>query len=91
MCLSVSVCVCLLGYFYVDNVGLHGASVLRLDQPCRRRVIKGDEFNKTAPAPQASVAPAPAAGENGALPAGEPPTPQTSDSAEAGAGDRAPC
>ena len=39
----------MLGYFYCDIVGLEGASVLRSDQPCKRRVIKGDEFNKAAP------------------------------------------
>ena len=57
-------------------MGFEGASALRLDQPCRRRVGKGDasEFNKAAPAPPAPAAPAPAAGENGARPADEPPT-----------------
>ena len=49
----------MLGYFYGDIVGLEGASGLRSDQPCRRRVGKGDEFNKTAPAPPAPAAPAP--------------------------------
>ena len=58
----------MLGYVYGDIVGFEGASVLRSDQPCRRRIIKGDEFNKTAPAPPASAAPAPAAGENGTRP-----------------------
>ena len=81
----------MLGYFYGDIVGLEGASGLRLDQPCRRRVSKGDEFNKAAPAPPAPAAPAPAAGENGARPADEPPTPPSSEGAEAGAGDPAPC
>ena len=65
----------MLGYFYGDIVGSEDASVLRFDQPCRRPFIKGDEFNKTAQAPQASAAPAPAAGENGASPTDEPPTP----------------
>ena len=41
----------MLGYVYCNIVGFKGASVLRSDQPCRRRVIKGDEFIKTAPAP----------------------------------------
>ena len=83
----------MLGYVYGDIVGLEGASVLRSDQPCRRRVIKGDEFIKIAPAPPASAAPAPAAGENGARPAEEPPTPpgSLSEGAEAVAGDPAPC
>ena len=81
----------MLGYFYGDIVGLEGASVLRSDQPCRRRIIKGDEFNKTAPAPPASAAPAPAAGENGARPADEPPTPPASKGGKAFAGDPAPC
>ena len=49
----------MLGYFYGDIVGLEGASGLRSDQPCRRRVGKGDEFNKTAPAPPAPTAPEP--------------------------------
>ena len=80
-----------LGYVYGDIVGLEGVSVLRSDQPCRRRAIKGDEFIKTAPAPPASAAPAPAAGENGARPAEEPSTPPASEGAEAGAGDPAPC
>ena len=77
----------MLGYFYGDIVGLEGASGLRSDQPCRRRVIKGDEFNKTAPALTASAAPAPAAGEN----TEEPHTPPAGEGAEAGAGDPAPC
>ena len=64
----------MLGYFYGDIVGLEVASGLRSDQPCRRRVGNGDEFNKAAPAPSAPAAPAPAAGENGARPADEPPT-----------------
>ena len=81
----------MLGYVYGDIVGFEGASVLRSDQPCRRRVIKGDEFIKTAPAPPASAAPAPAAGENGARPAEEPPTPPGGEGAEAVAGDPAPC
>ena len=62
----------MLGYFYGDIVGLEGASGLRSDQPCRRRVSKGDEFNKAASAPPAPppapAAPAPTAGENGARP-----------------------
>ena len=33
------------GYFHGNIVGLEEASVLRSDQPCRRRVINGDEFN----------------------------------------------
>ena len=53
----------------------------------RRRVSKGDEFNKAAPAPQAPAAPAPAAGENGARPVDEPPTPPAGEGAEAGAGN----
>ena len=74
---------------------------MQLGQGKRRRVIKGDEFNKTALAPPASVAPAPAAGKNGARPADEPPTPPAGEGAEAGAacvcvcvcgaGDPAPC
>ena len=73
-------------------VGFEGASALRLDQPCRRRVGKGDasEFNKAAPAPPAPAAPAPAAGENGARPADEPPAPPAGEGAEAGAGYPAP-
>ena len=81
----------MLGYFYGDIVGLEGASGLRSDHPCRRRVSKGDEFNKAAQAPQAPAAPAPAAEENGASPADEPPTPPASEGAEAGACDPAPC
>ena len=80
----------MLGYSYGDIVGLEGVSGLRSDQPCRRRVSKGDEFNKAAPAPpapsQAPAAPAPAAGENAARPADEPPTPPASADAKAGAG-----
>ena len=53
----------MLGYFYGDIVGLEGASVLRSDQPCRRRVIEGGAFNKTALAPPASASPVPAAGD----------------------------
>ena len=79
----------MLGYFYDDTMGLEGASGLRLDQPCRRHVSKGDEFNKTAQSSPAPAAPAPAAGENGARPANEPPTPQDCEGAEAGA-DPAP-
>ena len=37
----------MLGYVYGDIVGLEGASLLRSDQPCRRRFIKGDEFINT--------------------------------------------
>ena len=48
----------MLGYFYGNKVGLEGASVLRTDQPCRRRIRNGDEFNKTALALQATAAPA---------------------------------
>ena len=82
----------MLGYVYSAYIlGLEGASVLRSDQPCTRRVIKGDEFNKTAPEPLASAAPAPSAGENGARPAEEPPTPLASEGAKAGACDPAPC
>ena len=81
----------MLGYFYGDIMGLEGASGLRSDQPCRRRVIKGDEFNKTALAPPASAAPVPAAGKNGARPADEPPTPPAGVCAEAGATDPGPC
>ena len=81
----------MLGYIYGDIVGLEGASVLRSDQPCRRSVIKGDKFIKTAPAPPASAGPAQAAGENGARPAEEPPTPLAGEGAEAGASDPAPC
>ena len=84
----------MLGYFYSNIVGLEGASGLRSDQPCRRRVSKGDEFNKAAPAPPASppapAASAQAASENGARPANEPPTPPASEGAEAGAGNPAP-
>ena len=87
----------MLGYFYGDIVGLEGASGLRSDQPCRRRVSKGYEFNKAALEPPAPAAPAPAAPaqaaeENGARPAEEPPTPPAgaSASAEAEACDPAP-
>ena len=56
-----------------------GASGLRSDQPGRRCVGKGYEFNKAAPAPQAPppapAAPALATGENDARPVDEPPTP----------------
>ena len=57
----------MLGFFYGNIVGLEGTSGLSSDQPCRRRVsnLKGDEFNKAAPAPPpplpAPAAPAPAA------------------------------
>ena len=74
----------MLGYFFGDIVGLEGASGLRLDQPCRRLVSKGDEFNKAAPAPQAPAAPAPAAGEIGASPADKPPTLPAGEGAEVG-------
>ena len=81
----------MLGYFYGDIVGLEGdASGLRSDQPCRRRVGKGDEFNKAALAQQALAAPAPAAGENGARPADKLPTPPAGEGDEAGAGYPAP-
>ena len=68
----------MLGYFHGDTMGLEGASWLRSDQlgtVGRRRVSKGDEFNKAVPAPPAPAAPASlaAAGENGASPADEPP------------------
>ena len=49
----------MLGYFYGDIVGLEGESGLRSDQPGRRRVSKGDDFKKAAPAPAAPAAPAP--------------------------------
>ena len=76
----------MLGYFYSYIVGLEGASELRSDQPCRRCVSKGDEFNKAAPAPPAPLpapaAPASAAGENGAPPpVDEHPTPQAGEGA----------
>ena len=77
----------MLGSFYGDIV--EGASGLRSDQPCRRSVGKGDKFNKAVPALQASVAPAPATGENGARPADEP-TPTACEGAEDGAGYPAP-
>ena len=80
----------MLGYFYGDIVGLEVASGLRSDHPCRRRVGNGDEFNKAAPAPSAPAAPAPAAGENGARPADEPPSTQAGEGSEDGAGDPAP-
>ena len=68
---------------------MEGASGLRSDQPGRRRVGKGDEFNNAA---GPSAAPAPVAAENGDSdrPADEPPTPPASEGAEAGAGDPAP-
>ena len=84
----------MLGFFYGDIMGLEGASGLCFDQPCRRRVGKGDEFNKAVQAPpvppRAPAAPAPAAGENGASPSDEPPTLPGGEGAEAGAGDPAP-
>ena len=43
----------MLCYLYGDIVGFEVASGLRSDQPCRRHVGKGDEFNKAAPAQQA--------------------------------------
>ena len=69
-------------------MGVEGASGLRLDQPCRRLVIKGNEVNKASLVLASS---APEAGENGACPADEPPTPPSSEGAEAGAGDPVPC
>ena len=54
------------------------------------RVCKEDEFNKTAPAPQAPAAPAPAAGKNGARAADELPTPPAGEGAKAGACNPAP-
>ena len=66
-------------------MGLEGASGLLSDQPCRRRVSKGDEFNKAAPAQQA-----PAAGKKGACPADKPPMPPAGEGAEAGAGNPTP-
>ena len=81
-------------HFYGDIVGFEGESELRSDQPCRRRVSKGDELNKAAPAPPAPppapAAPAPAVGENGVRPTDEPRTPPAGEGAEAGAGDPAP-
>ena len=47
---------------------MEGASGLRSDQPCRRRVSKGEELNKAASAQLAPAAPASAAKENGASP-----------------------
>ena len=79
----------MLAYFYGDFVGLEGAAGLRSDQPCRRRVSKGDEF-KAVPAPPAPAASRPAAGKNGARPADEPPAAPPCQGAEAGAGDSAP-
>ena len=38
----------MLGFFYGDIVGLEGASGLRSDQPGRRRVGTGDQFNNAA-------------------------------------------
>ena len=81
----------MLGYFYGDIVGLDSASGLRLEQHGRRRVGKGDEFNKAGQAQPAPASPARAAGENGASPADEPPTPPSCEGAEAGAGDPVPC
>ena len=52
-------CTCL--HFY-------GASGLCSDQPSRRRVSKGDEFNKAAPAPAAPAAPAPSSRGEWCLP-----------------------
>ena len=76
-------------------MGFEGESELRSDQPCRRRVSKGDELNKAAPAPPAPppapAAPAPAVGENGVRPTDEPRTPPAGEGAEAGAGDPALC
>ena len=63
----------MLGYFYGDIVGFEGSCVLRSDQPCRKRVIKGDEFNRMR-RPGVSRSCAKAAGENGASVADEPPT-----------------
>ena len=80
----------MLGYYNGDIVGLEGASGLRSDQPGRRRVGKGDEFNKAAPALPAQAAPAPAAGKNGARPADELPTPPAGEGAEAGPCNPAP-
>ena len=80
----------MLGCFYGDIVGLEDGSGLRLDQPCRMRVSKGDEFNKAEPAPPAPGTPAPAARKNGARPADEPPTPPAGEGAEAGDCDPAP-
>ena len=85
----------MLGHFYGNIVGLESASGLCLDQPCRRCVSQGNEFNKAAQAPQAPpqapAAPAPAARENGASPVDEPPTSLACEGAEAGDGDPAPC
>ena len=79
----------MLGFFYGCIVGLEGVSGLRSYQPGRRRVDKGDEFNKAAPAPQvppqAPAAPAPASWENGNSPANEPPTPPACEGAKVGA------
>ena len=54
-----------MGFLYGDIVGLESAAYgLCSDQPGRRRVGKGDEFNKVALAQPAPTAPAPAAKEN---------------------------
>ena len=93
------------GLFSGDIMGLEDASGLRSDQPCKRRVSKGDEFNKAAPAQQvpaapdswpgagkqqALAAPEPGAGKKGACPADKPPTPPAGEGAEAGAGKPMP-
>ena len=78
-----------LGFVRTSAAG--GAPALQeARQPCRRRVGKGDEFNKAAPVPPAPAAPAPEAWKNGARPADELPTPPAGEGDEAGAGDPAP-
>ena len=80
----------MLGYFYGDIVGLEGASGLRSDQPCRRRVCKGDEFNKAAQAPPAPAAPAPRMVPAQLTIRDEPPTPPAGEVAKDGTGYPAP-
>ena len=86
----------MLGFFYGNIVGLEGTSGLSSDQPCRRRVsnLKGDEFNKAAPAPPPLCRHQPLLRQqpdkNGARPADETPTPPAGEGAEAGDGDPAP-
>ena len=65
--------------------------MLSSDQPCRRRVRKGDEFNKTALALPAPAAPVPTAAENGACSEDEPPTPTASEGAQSDACYPVPC
>ena len=76
----------MLGYIYGDIKGSEAHLCFVRTSPAGG--VSSKEMSSSWPA---SAAPAQAAGENGALPAEEPPTPPAGEGAEAVAGDPAPC